>query len=486
MGLNYRAAFNILGVILTILSVIFMLPVIVSIIYHEYTNALIFTGTAAAVFIAGLPLRRMTKSQLGDLGIREGFFVVSSTWIVISFVGALPFVISGEISGFADALFESCSGFSTTGATILTDIESMSRGMLFWRSFTHWIGGMGVLILAIAIIPMLYKGKQNLALESTGPTIEKTASTMMSSAKSLYLIYIGFTVIQTVLLMAGGMNLYDSLVHTFGSVGTGGFSTYNDSIAHFDSLYIEIVTMIFMFMCGVSFNLYYIALTKGLINIFRNPEFRLYSAFIAVAILIITLDLVFKGGYSAGESLRDSSFQVISIITTTGYATCDYNTWPSLSRIIIFMLFFCGGCASSTAGGIKVYRVQVIFRMVKRSIGIRLHPNAVINVSISNKRLQNEVVINVTSFVFLYLSVMAIGTLLISVDNFDFTTNLTAAASCLGNIGPGFNLVGPVCNYSIFSPFSKLVMSFLMIGGRLELYTFLAFFTPHYWNPDRY
>lgn len=487
MGINYRAVMKIIGLIMAILAIVLLLPAAISAVYHEYSNAAIFAGTAAAVFAAGLPLRRQASRSSGTLGIREGFFVVSSTWILISVIGAVPFVLSGEIHGFINALFESCSGFSTTGATILTDIESMSKGMLFWRSFTHWLGGMGVLILAIAFIPMLYRGKQNLALESTGPTIEKTTSTMTGSAKSLYMIYIAFTVIEIILLMIGGMDLYDSLVHTFGSVGTGGFSSYNDSIAHFDSLYIEIVIMIFMFICGVSFNLHYLVLTKGINNLFKNPEFRLYTFIIAGASVLIAADLMIEGGYtSASHSLRDSLFQVISVITTTGYATCDFNAWPHFAKAVIFMLFFTGGCASSTGGGIKIYRVQVIARMVKRGIGLRLHPNAVINVSISNKRLQNDVVINVTSFLLLYLVVMAAGTLLISVDNFDFTTNLSAAASCLGNIGPGFNLVGPIENYSIFSPFSKLVMSFLMIAGRLELYTFLVFFTPHYWNPDRY
>lgn len=487
MGLNYRVAFNILGGVLTILSCVFILPAVVSIIYKEHTNTLIFLGTALTLLVTGLFLVRGTRKPSGDLGIREGFFVVSFTWIIISIIGAIPFVASGEIPNFADAVFETSSGFSTTGSSILTDIEGLSKGMLFWRSLTHWLGGMGILILAVAIIPMLYKGKQNMALESTGPTIDKTSSKMADTAKSLYKIYFGFTVILTVLLMAGGMNLYDSLIHTFGTVGTGGFSNYGTSVAHFDSLYIEVVIMIFMFLCGVSFNLYILTGSKGPKVIIKNPEFRLYVIITVIAIALISISLLLSGEYSSAQhAVRYSSFQVVSIITTTGYATCDFNQWPSFAKCVLFLLFFCGGCASSTAGGVKIYRILVLFRMVKRSISIRLHPNAIINVSIKDKKLKNDVVINVTSFLLLYLFMFIIGTLLISLDNFDLTTSISATATCLGNIGPGFGLIGPIDNFSIFSPFSKIVMSFLMIAGRLELFTFLAFFTPHYWNPDRY
>lgn len=487
MSLNYKVAISIIGGLFAILSVLFVLPAIVSFIYKEYTDAFIFIGIAAVIFFSGLLLRKVNKHHVGNLGIREGFFVVSFTWLFLSIVGALPFIISGAIPNAADAIFETASGFSTTGATILSDIESLPKGMLFWRSFTHWIGGMGVLILTIALIPLLYQGKQNIALESTGPSLDKTSSKMTDTAKWLYFIYVAFTLIQVFLLCLGGMSLYDSLIHTFGSVGTGGFSNYGDSVAHFNSLYIEAVIIIFMFICGVSFNLYFAAWKNGIKVIFRNREFRLYVCLIAAATLLISFDLIIEGGYiDFGRTFRDSIFQVVSIITTTGYATTDFNNWPQFAKCIILLLFFCGGCASSTAGGIKVYRVLILFRLVKRSINIRLHPNAVINVSVENKKVRNDTVMNVTDFLFLYFAVLGVGTLLISIDNYDFTTTFTAAASCLGNIGPGLNLVGPVANYGMFSAWSKIVMTLLMIAGRLELYTFLAIFMPQFWNPDRY
>ena len=487
MSLNYKAALHIIGGLLTIFAIVFMLPALVSLIYKEFDNFIIFVFISICMTITGLILRKTTLNDKGVLGIREGLFVVSATWIIMTLIGAIPFMVSGDIPGFYDAIFETASGLSTTGATVLENIESLSKGMLFWRSLTHWLGGMGVLFLVIALIPILYQGKSNIALESTGPTMEKSSSKMADTAIQLYAIYFGLTIIQIILLCIGGMSLYDSAIHTFGSVGTGGFSNYGDSIAHFDSLYIELVIVLFMYLCGISFNLYFLALRRGPKMIIKNAEFRLYTYIIIVATLAIAFDLIIEGGYShIGDTLRDSLFQVVSIITTTGYATEDFNQWPQFAKAVLLCLFFTGGCASSTAGGVKVYRILVLFRLVKRSIHIRLHPNAIINVNVQNKRINNDVVSNVTSFLLLYLSVLCIGMMLISFDNFGFTTNLTAAASCLGNVGPGFGLIGPMNTYNIFSGWSKIILSILMIAGRLELYTFLAVFTPHFWNPDRY
>lgn len=487
MNLNYRAISNIIGRILMVISATFVLPVIVSFIYSEYSNAFTFLKIAVAVFIAGFILRISIKPSVGPIRIREGFFIVSLIWILFPLIGALPFVISGDIPNFADAVFESCSGFSTTGATILTDVEDMSQGMLFWRSFTHWLGGMGILILAIAITPILSKGKQNIALESTGPSIDKTSSKLSDTARQLYSIYLIFTVAEIILLMFGGMNLFDASIHTFGSVGTGGFSNYSDSIAHFDSLYIEIVIMLFMFLCGASFNLYFAGLRRGVKVFWQNPEFKLYALITLSVSVLIAITLIVSGSSeSIGSAVSDSFFQVISILTTTGFATANYDLWPQFAKSLLLLLFFIGGCASSTAGGVKVVRIMVLLKLVKRSIGTRLHPNAVIKIKLKNNNLSNDLVSNVTSFVFLYIVLIAIGSLLVAVDNYDMMTTASAVITCLGNVGPGFNLVGPELNFSIFSGWSKYVLSFLMIAGRLELFTFLAFLIPHYWNPDRY
>ena len=359
--------------------------------------------------------------------------------------------------------------------------------MLFWRSFTHWLGGMGILILAIAVIPMLYSGKQNIALESTGPSFDKTSSKLSDSARQLYILYFSFTLLQIILLMFGGMNLFDASIHTFGSVGTGGFSNYNDSVAHFDSLYIEIVIIIFMFLCGINFNLFFTGFRQGIKSFIGNPEFKLYLIITCTISVLIGLTLVFSGSYSnPGKAFTDSVFQVVSVITTTGFFTADYDIWPQFARALIFLLFFIGGCASSTAGGIKVFRILVLLKLVKRSIGTRLHPNAVIKIKIKGSSISNDLVSNVASFTFLYLCLIAAGSVLVSLDGYDMITTISAVMTCLGNIGPGFNLTGPVMNFDIFSGWAKGVLSFLMIAGRLELFTFLAFFTPHFWNSDRY
>lgn len=485
MNLNYRTISNIIGKILIVISATFVLPAIISLIYHEYGNTFTFLKIAAAVFLAGLILKLTTQPSDGSIKVREGFFIVSLIWIIFPLIGALPFVMSGDIPKFADAVFESCSGFSTTGATILTDIESMSKGMLFWRSFTHWLGGAGVLIVAAAITPIISSGPQNIALESVGSSIDKTNSKLSDTVRRFYSIYIIFTITEIVLLMLGGMSLFDASIHTFGSVGTGGFSNYNDNIAHFDSLYIEIIIMIFMFMCGINFNLYFAALRKGIKVIFGNPEFKLYATIAAAASILIAATLIISGDTGI-KSITDSVFQVISILTTTGYSTANYDLWPQFARSLLFLLFFIGGCASSTAGGIKVVRIMVLLKLVKRSIGTRLHPNAVIKIKLKNNNLSNDLVSNVASFMFLYIILAAAGSLLIAVDNYDMITTSSAVITCIGNIGSGFNLVGPALNFSMFSEWSKCVLSFLMIAGRLELFTFLAFFIPHFWNPDRY
>ncbi len=487
MNLNYRAISNITGKILMVISATFVLPIIVSLIYNEYSNVLVFLKTAAVIFVAGLILKKTIKPSSRPVRIREGFFAVSLAWVLFCIIAAVPFMISGEIPKFTDALFESCSGFTTTGATILTDIESMSKGMLFWRSFTQWLGGIGILIFVIYIRPAIFSSNQHITLGATGSPTRKTILKLSDTSRLLYIIYLVFTMLEIILLMLGGMDLFDASIHTFGNVSTGGFSSYNDNIAHFDSMYIKAIIMLFMFLGGISFSLYFAGLRKGIGVFWSDPEFKLYALITFAATLPVTLSLIASGdNNSIGETVSDSFFHVISILTTTGYTTCNYDLWPQFAKSILFALFFIGGCSSSTAGGVKVLRIMVLLKLVKRSIGTRLHPNAVIKVKLKSNNLPNDLVSNIISFVFLYVALIAIGSLFIAVDNYDMTTTASAAIACISNIGPGFSLVGPALDFSIFSGWSKCVLSFLMIAGRLELFTFLAFFIPHYWNPNRY
>ena len=438
----------------------------------------ILIGSAFILFIKPSPVRLKSK---------DGFLVVSVSWLIASLVGALPFMLSGSIPDFCSAFFESCSGFSTTGASILTDIESLPKSILFWRSFTHWLGGMGILVFIMALLPALGINGQLVAnAETPGPTKDKVASKFSEMAKDLYIIYIAFTVLETFLLCLDGLSLYDALIHTFGTVGTGGFSNYNDSAGHFGSAYVEWIIILFMYLAGINFNLFYLAGRRGLHKLLLDEEFRFYTLLIAaVSVLIFLCRAAFGGLHALGETFRNSVFQVVSILTTTGYMTDDYDIWPTFARFLIFLLFFIGGCSSSTAGGVKCVRILVAFRLVRRGISLKLHPHRIAHVTLNERELSNEVVIHITNFIFTYLLILSGGFLLISLNGFDFMSSFTAAATCLGNIGPGFGVFGPTMNFSIMSGFSKLVCSGLMLLGRLELFTLMVLFSRYYWNPNK-
>ena len=356
--------------------------------------------------------------------------------------------------------------------------------MLFWRSFTHWLGGMGILVFTIALLPAIgVEGQQIAAAEVPGPTLSKIVPKLSDTARYLYILYLIMTLVETVLLMFGGLDLFDALCHSFSSLGTGGFSNYNASIAHFDSIYVEIVIMIFMFLAGMNFNLFFVFYKNGFKSFYKDGEWKLYVYIIGVSTLLITLVLYFTNNYSLGESLRYASFQDISIITTTGFATADYTLWPTFCQLILFLLFYCGGCSSSTGGGIKVVRVLVLLKLVKRSIAIRLHPRAVVQVKVNNQLLTRDTVSNIANFLFLYLALGMFGAFIVSFDGYDFVTSISASFTCLGNTGPGFCAIGPAENFTIFSDFTKLVLSFIMIAGRLEIFTLLMLFTKRFWNP---
>ncbi len=487
MLLNNILIMRMAGLITIVISLAMLPSLFVSFLYKEYETVNAFALTIVSLFILGLLTIALMKPKTHHLRIRDGYAIVSLCWILSSLLGAIPFMLTGDIPNFADAFFETSSGFSTTGASILTDIEALPKGLLFWRSFTHWLGGMGILVFAIAFLPTLgISGNRIAGAETTGPTLEKVSPKMTDTAKILYKIYLTFTVAQVLLLMLGDVNLYDSLIHTFGTVGTGGFSNYGDSVAHFSSTYVRVIITIFMILAGTNFALYHSFIRSGFKDFVIDSEFKAYLLILSIVTLLIAFNLAFTNHFeNPSESLLDSAFQVASIMTTTGFATTDFDLWPTFSKILLFLLMFTGGCSSSTSGSMKVIRILVLFKMIKRGIIMRLHPQAVVSIKIDGKALPADTISAIGSFFFLFMGVQFLGTLLISLENFDFLTSFSAVAACLGNIGPGFSLVGPTLNFSIFSDASKLFLSLLMIAGRLELFTIMLLFTPQFWNQDK-
>src|SRR5665648_530109 len=474
MDLNWNVIFRVTGALFIVIGFSMIPAMIVSAIYTEPDIIEAFIKTIIPSILFGGLLILLNKQKEGRTKVRDGYIIVALCWILASCVAAAPFVISGEIANPIDAFFETCSGFSTTGASILTDVEAMSKGLLFWRSFTHWLGGMGILIFAIALLPNLGISGQAIAkAETPGPTLDKLTPKLSDTAKMLYLLYLCFTATETILLMFGGLSPFDSLVHTFGTVGTGGFSSYNDSIAHFDSAYVDIVISIFMILSGVNFNLYFIII-------------RQYLAIIGTSTLLIGIYLYVAGDINnIWTSFRYSLFQTATIISTTGFVTTDFYLWPTFCKMLLLLLMFVGACSCSTGGGVKVIRILVILKLIKRGVSLKLHPNAFVSLKMNNKPLPVDTVSAIASFVFLYIFTIFAGTIIVSIDDFSLLTNFSAVVACLGNIGPGFDLVGPVMNYSIFSNVSKLLLSFIMLAGRLELFTIFLLLTPRFWNPNR-
>jgi len=425
------------------------------------------------------------KVNKDTIKIKEGLAIATFGWILISIFGALPFVFSKSIPTFVDAFFETVSGFTTTGATLVNNVEGMPKGILFWRSFTHWIGGMGILVFTVALLPMVgVGGFQIFKAESPGPTADRFVPRIKDTAKLLYITYLSFTAIQIILLMLGGMNLFESAVHTFGTVGTGGFSTRNKSIGAYDSTYIHIVISVFMILSGVSFPLYYSLIKGKWKEVLKDQELRLYLGIITISVILIAISLRTNIYKSMGFALRDALFQVSSIITTTGYATADFDLWPSFSKGILFMLMFIGGCAGSTAGGIKSIRILVLLKLIKRDIQKIFHPRAIIPIKNGDKIIQGETISGITSFFALYVFIFIVSTIIICLEGIDLESSASAVAVTLGNVGPGFGFVGPTRTFSEFSPYSKALFSILMLLGRLELFTIIALFVPKGWRNE--
>ncbi|MDD3290079.1 MAG: TrkH family potassium uptake protein [Eubacteriales bacterium] len=488
MVLHRGPIIKVLSAVTVVVGTAMLLPMLVSLYYGERSEAVAFLLCSGPMIAMGYFVgKRTVVPERSIIRARDGFFIVGTAWLVMSLLGALPFVLSGSIPRLIDAYFETASGFTTTGASILTDIESLPRGMLFWRSFTHWLGGMGILVLTVALLPMLGIGGQKIMrAETTGPTMDKISFTINDTAKILYKIYAGMSLLQISLLMLGGLTLYDASVHTFGTVGTGGFSNYAASVGAYDSFYVDMVIGFFMIAAGVNFTLYHTLLSGKVRQFFQDFELKYYLMIVGCSTFFITAVLLWKDFYGNPiESFRYAFFQVASIITTTGFATADFDLWPASCKMILLFLMIVGACASSTGGGIKVIRTALVFKLIKRGAYRRLHPNAVIPMRAGDRNMGPEVMSGVAGFVLLYIFTTMISILLISLENVDLITAISSVVACISNIGPGFEMVGPTLNYSFYSGASKMLLSLLMIAGRLELFTIILLFTPVFWNRNK-
>ena len=479
--MNKRLVLKLVGSVLMIEGALMLVPAVVSLLMGggDLSALLISAGVT---LISGALLSRL-KTRNDNLRAREGFATVALCWILVSLFGALPFRLHGSIPNFFDAFFESASGFTTTGATILTDVEAMPKGLLFWRSFTHWVGGMGVLVLSLALIPKMGGRSMHLMrAESPGPSVEKLVPRVGNNAKILYRLYIILSIILLVALLCTGMNLYDALIHTFGTAGTGGFSNYNASVGHFNSPAIELILAVFMLLFGVNFSLYYFLMQKHWRACLGNSELRAYLTIIAGTTLAITLSLLPQYGGDLLTSLRHGFFQVSSIITSTGFATADFNLWPQLARTLIIGLMLVGACAGSTGGGIKVIRFQILWRVMVREIRRTVHPKSVNNVKLDGRSIEESVISGVLSFFCAYFLLLIVTVVILSIDGFSFETNITAVITTLSNIGPGLDTVGPTGNFSGYSDLSTFFLTLCMITGRLEIFPMLMLFAPGAWR----
>jgi len=469
----------IIGWVLNIEAVFLTLPCIVAVIYQE-KSGFAFLITLAVSGLLGFILTRKKPDNI-TLYTKEGFVTVALCWIVLSIVGAVPFYISGEIPSIINALFENVSGFTTTGATILNDVESLSYCMLFWRSFTLWIGGMGVLVFVLTVLPVT--GGHNIHLlraESPGHSVGKLVPRVRSTAMILYKIYIVLTIIQIIFLLSGGVNLFDSLTIAFGTAGTGGFGIRADSLASY-SAYIQNVVMVFMILFGINFNVYFFFLIKKPKQALKFEELRYYFGVILLAVIVIAINI--RGMFDGwGTTVKHAVFQVASIISTTGYTITDYNLWPQLSKTILIILMLIGACSGSTGGGIKLSRAVILFKTAKKELNTLVHSRSVKKIQFCGRTIEHEVIRSINVFIVTYLMLFICSLLLISIDNFDFTTTFTAVISTLNNIGLGLEGVGPAHNFAAFSPLSKVVMMFNMLAGRLEIFPILLLFRVSTWK----
>ncbi len=467
-----------IGAVLVLLAIFLAAPIVVAIFEGESVSPfllpLLGSGTFSALIFLLVPRSRK------DISHREGFALVTLSWVLACLIGSAPFVLFRVVPTFADALFESTSGFTTTGSSVFSDVEVLPKSLLFWRAITHWLGGMGIIVLAVAVLPMLGIGGYRLMqAEAPGPHVERLTPRIVHTARAFWFIYVAFTAVETILLVAGGLSVFDAFAHSFATLATGGFSTRNASIASFGSAYVEWVVTAFMVLSGINFALYYRILIRDFGRILRDSELRAYGFLFAVSVMVVTASLLRAGAFDAiAKAARLGAFQVATLMTSTGFSTADYTAWPALCQAILLMMLFVGGCVGSTSGGIKMLHVVVLAKAIAEQFRRLLNPRAVSSIRINRRPIEGRTIGAVTGFVFLYLALVILSMLVVASSGTDILTSLTASLAVIGNIGPGFGLVGPAGNFGFFPSFVKVWLSVVMILGRLEIYTVLVLFSP--------
>lgn len=481
--MHYRTVLRTVTILLVIVCSFMIFSIAFAVYYGELDQIRFFLVPMLGVALLSVPTFRLTRKPEYLLSTRDGFLLVTSSWILSAAVGCLPLYLSGAIPSFADAFFETMSGFTTTGASILTEIESLPKSILFWRSLTHWLGGMGIVVLTIAVFPVLGIGAyQLMKAEAPGPTLDKITPKITETAKILWSIYLGLTVAETILLMAGGMSLFEALTHTFGTLATGGFSPKNRSVGHYNSGFIDVVITVFMVMAGMNFALHYGLITGKIKRVLGNVELQIYLGIFLISTLIVAIVLYGTTYDGFGRSLRYAGFQVASILTTTGFTTADYAAWPQFAQVILFILMFIGGCSGSTGGGIKVIRIATLFKQAITEMKYLAHPRGIFPIQLRGTSLKKDTVYSIVGFFFLYLLMLMATTGVVASGGNDILTSLSSALVTVGNIGPGFGKIGPTLNYAFYPDYIKWFLSFAMMVGRLEVYTVLVILTPKFWR----
>lgn len=492
MAINYSAIARILSFITMLVGAAMIPSAMVSFYYKEYSVSLVFFGIIVLLFLIGLAGRQVFKTKISKLKHREAYLAVALSWLFASLLGTLPYILSGSMTNFVDCLFESVSSFTTTGASVVSKVEDLPMGIIFWRSFSQWLGGMGILVFAISVLPALGISGQFMAkAETPGISLSKIAPKISDTAKILYMIYGVFTVSAILIFKLGGLGLFDSLIVSMGSVASGGLSNYSGGITHFDSLYVEFFAAFFSVLTCINITLYY-SLIKGHIKeVLENTELRVFLSLLIGAGILISFNLRFGRPsddvlvHTMGEALRYGLFQSSAFLTTTGHFSGNFDLWPGFSKTLLLILMIVGASSSSTGGGIKIIRIVLLFKMIRRGLFLRLHPNAVTAIKLHGKPLDSHLVSGVAAFLFLYSFIFTSSLLVLSLENFDLLTTVSAVAAAMNNVGTGMGLVAPAGSFAIFSGFSKLYLCFLMLVGRLELFTIILLFTPSFWNPDR-
>ena len=482
--MNYRSIIFVLGRLTFGYGLCMLVPCALS--FYEGEAA--WTSLLASALISGAlgALMSLAKHERHRIGIREGYAIVGFSWILASLLGALPYTLAGILPNYVDAVFETVSGLTTTGASVITDLEIVPGGIVLWRSLTHWLGGMGIIVLFIAFLPEIGAGAIHMfRAEVPGPSADRVVPRLRDTAIALWTIYTAFTIVQISLLLLAGMSLIDSVNHTFATMATGGFSSKNASILHYDNLAIELIIVLFMTIAGGNFGLYFLAWKKGIRVLLHDLEFKIYLAIMGFAALFMAGNLVLLGDQSAGQALRDSLFASSSIMTTTGFVTADFDRWPTFSKFVLLILMFVGGCAGSTAGAIKVIRLILLSKQSWAELKRDLHPRMVFTVKVDGKPVSQNLLQATGQFFFVYMFTFVFAVLLVSFSGMEAWDAISAVAATLGNVGPGFGVVGPTCNYSSLSDFIKLILSACMLLGRLELFTLLIFLRPEFWRAHK-